>query len=570
MAASEPPTLWVAITIAAASLAVCAPLMTHGPLPLGSDVYSTTHYLQSFMKAFSEGDIYPRWTDGTNQGLGAPSFVLLTPLTYYLAAGAVWLSGSIITGFKLYLLAVTALAGVSFYALARQWIGPGLPSAIASAVYLLLPYHVLDMYQRFALSETTAFIFLPLILLFARRTILVGGPADFVGLSLSYAGLIYTHIVSSLLFTLLFGLWLMWETKLRWRALLRPSLALACGLALAAPALLPAVMEKSASNVAWLREMPNGDYRINFIFKDDVLPGLGIKDPVKPPVLKSAHSQLVLAAVATGLALAWTGRHQHRRRLDVIAAASGCALAYFLQLEVSTPVWSLVPELPNIQFPWRFQTIMVLTASLLSGFALSAGWGRAAGKGRRGLIEPGAVLLGLIVIGNLGLAWQNASLKSFQFDEAASQQTFVVNWIEPAFTPVQFEAFRAFKQTPISIPQVSFAAGTGDVSVMRWASSSRLLKVDSAGGGTVAVRSFWFPGWTATLDGQPLDLRPSPRAGVATFTVPAGSHEVAMRFSATPVRRAASLIAAGAVIATAMLSWWSSRLPGVAMALQAG
>src|SRR2546422_916090 len=84
---------------------------------------------------------------------------------------------------------VAAFSGISFYALARQWVGPGVPSAISAGIYLLLPYHVLDFYQRFAISESTAFIFFPLALLFARRAILVGRPTDFLGLSLSYAGL---------------------------------------------------------------------------------------------------------------------------------------------------------------------------------------------------------------------------------------------------------------------------------------------------------------------------------------------------------------------------------------------
>src|SRR2546426_2590636 len=165
----------------AAILAVCVivvggPLLVHRPLPLGSDVYSTSHYLQGFMKALGEGDLYPRWTDRTNQGLGAPSFVMFPPLAYYGASATSWLTGSLITGLKLYLLTVAAFSGISFYALARQWVGPGVPSAISAGIYLLLPYPVLDFYQRFAISQSTAFIFFPLALPFARPAIPVGRP----------------------------------------------------------------------------------------------------------------------------------------------------------------------------------------------------------------------------------------------------------------------------------------------------------------------------------------------------------------------------------------------------------
>ncbi|HZI94286.1 MAG TPA: hypothetical protein VFE84_08585, partial [Patescibacteria group bacterium] len=183
---------------------------------------------------------------------------------------------------------------------------------------------------------------------------------------------------------------------------------------------------------------------------------------------------------------------------------------------------------------------------------------------RRSPIEPGAVLLGLALAGNLALAWQNTGLKPFEYDESLGRQPFVVNWIEPAFTPVQFEPYRTFKQTPIDMPQASFVKGTGDVRVKDWRSSSRSLTAHSDQGGTVALRAFWFPGWSATMDGKPLDLTPSPHTGVVTFIVPAGVHDISMRFGATPVRSAAAGIGLAGVLLTLLASWASRRLPGPA------
>lgn len=539
----------IIVTLLIGILALCAPLLAHAPLPLGSDVFSTSHFLQGFMKAFAEGDLYPRWTDRTNLDLGAPSFVLFPPLAYYGAGFASWLTGSIITGFKVYLLAIAALTAISFYAFAREWIEPGVPAAIASAIYLLLPYHVLDIYQRFALSETTAFVFFPLILLFARRVVQDGRPRDFAALSASYAGLIFTHIVSALSFSLFLASWLLWESHGKWRALVRPGLALACGAGLAAPALLPAVLEKVHVNISWIREMPNGDFRTNFIFKDDVLPGLGIKDPVKPPVLKSAHAQLLLAAAAAALALALTSSELRRRRRDVLALTVGCAAAYFLQLEISTPIWRIVPELASIQFPWRLQTIMVLTAAALSGFCIASSWRRPAAWG----------ILGAAVLVNLFLARQNAYLKPFQYDENVNQDALVREWREPSFTPVAFQPYKQFKRMQIEMPRASFVEGSGQVTVTQWASSSRRLELSGSTGGTVQLRSFWFPGWTATIDGSPLPLRPSSPYGVTRFDVAPGRHAVELRFGATPIRRVAGLAGFGSILATVVLAGASRR-----------
>jgi hypothetical protein len=306
--------------------------------------------------------------------------------------------------------------------------------------------------------------------------------------------------------------------------------------------------------------MPNGDFRINFIFKNEVLSGLGIKDPVKPPVLKSAHAQLLLAAVAVALALTRLPATDRRRRQDVLAVGGGCALAYFLQLELSTPIWKLVPELPTIQFPWRFQTLMVLTVALLAGFAVAAGRSRRDGRrtGARGPRFIGPALAAVALAINLALAYQNAHLKPFDFDDSQTRRASVVHWSQPALTPVGFKQYRQFNRMRVEMPRVSFREGSGTVREEQWLSSRRRLELRTASGGTVELRSFWFPGWTATLDGAALELGPSHR-GTVTFRVPPGEHTVELRFGATAVRRSAWWATLFALFATPLVAWVSSR-----------
>lgn len=57
-----------------------------------------------------------------------------------------------------------------------------------------------------------------------------------------------------------------------------------------------------------------------------------------------------------------------------------------------------------------------------------------------------------------------------------------------------------------------------------------------------------------------MPLRPDPRYGAVTFSVPAGSHTVTLQFVATPVRRVAAWLAVVSILATAGLAWWSPRL----------
>ena len=137
------------------------------------------------------------------------------------------------------------------------------------------------------------------------------------------------------------------------------------------------------------------------------------------------------------------------------------------------------------------------------------------------------------------------------------------SWTEPAFTPVQFLGYRQFRYKPVEAPPNGFVAGTGQVAVKSWESSRRLLAVDSASGGTVSLRSFWFPGWEGTMDGAPLTLTPSPQMGLITFAAPAGPHEVSLRFGATPVRRAADVAGMAALVVAPLLAWGMRRRAAV-------
>jgi uncharacterized membrane protein YfhO len=69
----------------------------------------------------------------------------------------------------------------------------------------------------------------------------------------------------------------------------------------------------------------------------------------------------------------------------------------------------------------------------------------------------------------------------------------------------------------------------------------------------------YFPGWQATVDGQPVEIAPDPPDGLIGLDLLPGEHEVRLRFTATPVRQvglALSIIAALSVVA---LLVWSAR-----------
>jgi hypothetical protein len=59
---------------------------------------------------------------------------------------------------------------------------------------------------------------------------------------------------------------------------------------------------------------------------------------------------------------------------------------------------------------------------------------------------------------------------------------------------------------------------------------------------TVRFNTFYFPGWQALVDGEPVIIRPSYPEGLITFEVPAGEHHVSVRFGDTLVRKVGNIV----------------------------
>jgi hypothetical protein len=84
----------------------------------------------------------------------------------------------------------------------------------------------------------------------------------------------------------------------------------------------------------------------------------------------------------------------------------------------------------------------------------------------------------------------------------------------------------------------------------------------SGGSGFVfRVFTFYFPGWTAYVDGAKTTITLSEPEGWITFWVPAGAHDVSIRFEDTPVRWVAWAISALAALGLLGLLVWRLRLP---------
>jgi hypothetical protein len=70
------------------------------------------------------------------------------------------------------------------------------------------------------------------------------------------------------------------------------------------------------------------------------------------------------------------------------------------------------------------------------------------------------------------------------------------------------------------------------------------------------VLTYYFPGWAATVNGDPVPITPSDPHGLITLPVPAGESRVRLELGSTPPRDLGRLVSLVGVVVGVISSWW--------------
>ncbi len=117
-------------------------------------------------------------------------------------------------------------------------------------------------------------------------------------------------------------------------------------------------------------------------------------------------------------------------------------------------------------------------------------------------------------------------------DEAEALAALADVGFEPAGKVVLFEPEITSAGVSDEIRSIESAASTGRVTVNRYEAERIALQVDLPAPGVLVVSDSWYPGWRATVDGQPV---PMLRANLLfrAVALPAGVHDVIFEFKPT-------------------------------------
>lgn len=323
-------------------------------------------------KCLHDGQIPCRWTPDLGYGYGYPLFNFYPQFPYLIGQVFRAFGFSFVATVKLTALTQIVTSYVGMYLLAGTLFGPigGLLSAL---FYNYAPYHAVNIYVRGAMNEAWASAFFPLILYFVYRQIRFPRLLNFIGLSLSLAGLFLSHNPMTLVFMPVVVIsavfWSFPNLKSNIGRLIYPSVL---ALGLSSFFLLPMVFE---SRFVQIESMFSNYYHYSVHFTSlrqlfisnywgDGPSVWGQADQMSFAV---GYLHWILPLFIIPLILfVYRLRFNKIRLLALASVALGFFYA-FLTHERSAFIWELFPLLQKVQFPWRLLNPSVFFFSLSVG-----------------------------------------------------------------------------------------------------------------------------------------------------------------------------------------------------------
>lgn len=384
------PVLLLLATAAAAigPLALTGLPESHGSS--GQDAGTALLFLHGFAEELGRGVWWPRWLFDGNRGFGSPAFMFYPPVAYWAAAGVQRVlrlgdAEALVLSAILWRIGASALA----YLWLRTRMGPR-AALFGTALFSLHVYNMLvDPLVGFAYAEMagTCVVLLGLMAAGSRRALVWVPPA--------FALLAVTHLPLAVLAGGVLPAWSFVAAGAGQEGLRRAGETLAgcaLGAALAAAYLLPALLLLPNT---YAEGWDNGG--------STTWPGHFLLDAWTPskPVVHFLFMNAGLAVVlASPLALAWIGRREVPPRQDRFFVGTAILLLALclLTTRLSWPVWSALPPLQRVQFPWRFMVFAVAVWAMLAGRRLD----RLAAAGVRG---GGAVTVALAFLFGAMALW---------------------------------------------------------------------------------------------------------------------------------------------------------------------
>lgn len=240
--------------------------------------------------------------------------------------------------------------------------------------------------------------------------------------------------------------------------------------------------------------------------------------------------------------------------------------AVVAMLAISTPLWELAaPIVAFTQFPWRVLFVSAFALSFLAGAALWAIHAPIPGQDRPGEQAREDKGLSAAVILSLLLAFAMFPYAQPQYTETQFTWNTLMDfqvkdrellgdtiWVQsrPQDSPLVAQ-YRAGNITAKAV----VLEGDASIELLEQRPSGDTVRVNATTPARILFYTRYFPGWTATVDGAPVEIGPEGEQGLIALNVPAGTHTVTTRWGTTPARLTGAGISAISLVLVGLVLW---------------
>jgi len=538
---------YLSILLLAVSAAFCIlPFIFHQTLFVSHDIIFHLFQSDQFYKSIASGTLMPKWALDANNGYGSANFIFYSPLSYYVIS----LFHSFIPSLILSIIAAIwssfFLSGISMFLMVKKYTSRSI-GLLCAVLYQIFPFHIIDLYLRGTLGELFAFIWLPLIFTFLYEILFSEKkhPA-FIGLSLSYAGLILTHLVSAFIVSGIAFVYILLNVFYApsKKEIISAYASVTLGFGLASYFILPVFFELSFVQINYIRRYSFADYKNNFLLQLNTLNAEIFNMHSPNNFLGILNITVVLEVLLFLIVIFFLYKKnqfvfKNRYRFFSVYIF---LLAFFMSTPLSRWLWNLLPPLNTIQFPWRWLAYMELALIFLIGSFLHEvkvnRYFPQVGKYRYFLYVLSAlILISVITIFVRNDKFPEQAINNILYPDKSGYDTYLPR----EYTPVWGTNLERILTLPIP-DRVTVVSGTAIAHPVTWKPEERLIKVEADSPAVLRVATFYYPGWIAESDGKRKQVFIEKKSGTMLIDIQPGNHMLTLKLVDTPLRRTAKYL----------------------------
>ncbi|MBU2632445.1 hypothetical protein KKG52_01900 [Patescibacteria group bacterium] len=485
--------------------------------------------IAQFSKVIEQKEFPVVWLNNT-ANYGLPIGIVAQQFTSYLGGLLNLITNNPITTYNLLIFIAIFLSNIFLYFFLRFYFSP-LASFLSTFIFTFTPYHILNIYIRGAMVEFFSGIFLPLILISFFLLIVKRKFSAFFLLTLSIAGLTLTHPMMLIVYSFLFIPYLFFLLIIstlpkasKIKLMITSFIGILLGLFISSYYIFPLNLEIKYFYYGLTKNHFEKDYYLSFInffsyqwyyFTDKeifvrgnfiifglletIILILGLLYVFYKKILKKSKDNINILSFILIVAI----------------------LIIFFTTKYSDIFFQKIFFLNNIQFPWRFLSVLIFIPPIIFAFLYD-------------LFSKKIIALLLISIVAF-LSFGQLYGKNFSIYPNKSYLSSKENLYS-----IQMNTIWTGKSEnyPDREEQGGIIMGKGEITRYVLKNSSRNYDVYANTPLRMIDRTFYFPGWNVYVDNVKTDIEfqdPNYR-GVITYNVPAGKHTVLVAFEDTKIR----------------------------------